>query len=141
MVGLILFSHARLAEAFREVLQAVAGPQEQVRALGVDAKAGADVLERQLSEAIPTVDRGEGVVIVTDLFGGTPANFSLARMAPGKVEVLSGLNLAMLLKFVEIRQQVSDPVTLARAMAMEGRESVVLASEVLKSGSAGKAGR
>jgi PTS system mannose-specific IIA component len=134
MVGLILFSHSGLAEAFREVLQAVAGPQEQLVALGLGPEISVEQQERRLEEAIPVVDDGDGVVIVTDLFGGSPANTSLARMRPGKVEVVSGLNLAMLLKALDLRNhRISSPVEMARAMVREGRENIVQASEFLES--------
>jgi PTS system mannose-specific IIA component len=72
------------------------------------------------------------VVIITDLFGGSPANFALARMVAGKVEVISGLNLAMVLKMVDLRaRDLSDPAVMARAIAREGKDSIVLASQVL----------
>jgi mannose PTS system EIIA component len=132
MVGLILFGHDGLAESFREVMQAIVGPQEQVEAVDVATTASSDEVGRQLDQAIKLVDNGHGVVILADLFGGSPANFSLARMVPGKVEVISGLNLAMLLKMIDLRtHELSNPEVMARAIAREGRDNIVLASEVL----------
>jgi PTS system mannose-specific IIA component len=92
MVGLVLFSHDKLSEAFLEALEMIAGPQEQLEAVDVKTGMSTEDIERALDKAIKSVDSGDGVVIITDLFGGSPANFALARMAAGKVEVISGLN-------------------------------------------------
>jgi mannose PTS system EIIA component len=136
MVGMILFSHDMLAEAFRSVLVSVMGPQEQMLSLIMNPKEGSEEVEKKLTQAIPHLDDGDGVVIATDLFGGTPENFSIAQMLPGKVEVVSGMNLAMLLCAVEFRTRPGmNPVNLAREMVRAGRENIVLASEILKSGS------
>ncbi|MBW1807512.1 MAG: PTS sugar transporter subunit IIA [Deltaproteobacteria bacterium] len=132
MVGLILFGHDGLAKSFLDVMQAIVGPQKQVEAVDVATTASSDEVGRQLDQAIKAVDNGHGVVILADLFGGSPANFSLARMVPGKVEVISGLNLAMLLKMIDLRtHELSNPEVMARAIAREGRDNIVLASEVL----------
>lgn len=132
MVGLVLFSHDKLSEAFLQALWMIAGPQEQLVAVDVKTGMSSGAIERALDKAIKSVDAGDGVVIITDLFGGSPANFALARMSAGKVEVISGLNLAMVLKVVDLRtRDLSDPAVMARAIAREGRESIVLASQVL----------
>lgn len=132
MVGLVLFSHDKLSEAFMEALGMIAGPQEQLEAVDVKTGMSTEDIERALDKAIKSVDSGDGVVIITDLFGGSPANFALARMSAGKVEVISGLNLAMVLKMVDLRtRDLSDPAVMARAIAREGKDSIVLASQVL----------
>lgn len=132
MVGLVLFSHDKLSEAFLEALRMIAGPQEQLVAVDVQADMSSEAIEQALDKAIKSVDAGDGVVIITDLFGGSPANFALARMSAGKVEVISGLNLAMVLKMVDLRMRdLSDPTVMARAIAREGKDSIVLASQVL----------
>ena len=132
MVGLVLFSHDKLSEAFLEALRMIAGPQEQLSAVDVKADMSSEAIEQALDKAIKSVDVGDGVVIITDLFGGSPANFALARMSAGKVEVISGLNLAMALKMVDLRtRDLSDPTVMARAIAREGKDSIVLASQVL----------
>jgi PTS system mannose-specific IIA component len=132
MVGLILFSHDRLSEAFLQALRMITGPQEQLAAVDVKVDMSPEDIELALDEAIKSVDTGDGVVIITDLFGGSPANFALARMSAGKVEVISGLNLAMVLKMVDLRaRDLSDPAVMARAIAREGKDSIVLASQVL----------
>ena len=132
MVGLVLFSHDKLSEAFLDALRMIAGPQEQLIAVDVKADMSSEAIEQALDKAIKSVDAGDGVVIITDLFGGSPANFALARMSAGKVEVISGLNLAMALKMVDLRtRDLSDPTVMARAIAREGKDSIVLASQVL----------
>ena len=132
MVGLVLFSHDKLSEAFLDALRMIAGPQEQLIAVDVKADMSSEAIEQALDKAIKSVDAGDGVVIITDLFGGSPANFALARMLAGKVEVISGLNLAMALKMVDLRtRDLSDPTVMARAIAREGKDSIVLASQVL----------
>jgi PTS system mannose-specific IIA component len=132
MVGLVLFSHDKLSEAFLQALEMIAGPQEQLAAVDVKTGMSTAEIERSLDQAIKSVDSGDGVVIITDLFGGSPANFALARMSAGKVEVISGLNLAMVLKMVDLRtRDLSDPAVMARAIAREGKDSIVLASQVL----------
>jgi len=131
-IGLVLFTHARLATAFVEALEMVTGPQEQLAAVAVDVGASPDELDGRLQDAIVQVDVGAGVIVMTDLFGGSPANLSLARMAPGRVEVVSGLNLAMLLKAVDLRRRsLGDPTVMARAVVREGRENIALASDLL----------
>ncbi len=132
MVGVVLFSHDKLSEAFLEALRMIVGPQEQLVAVDVKVGMSSEAIERMLDQAIKSADTGDGVVIITDLFGGSPANFALARMSAGKVEVISGLNLAMVLKMVDLRtRDLSDPAVMARAIAREGKESIVLASQVL----------
>ncbi|MBN2495328.1 MAG: hypothetical protein JXR96_12095 [Deltaproteobacteria bacterium] len=144
MVGLVLFSHAGLSDAFMDVLKMVAGEQEHVASVGVSAGEKADDVKSRLDEAIRATDAGCGVIVVTDLFGGSPANLALARLVPGKVEIVSGLNLAMLLKAIDLRmRKLEDPIVMARAMVREGQENISLASDILakRSGGDGKSSR
>jgi PTS system mannose-specific IIA component len=140
MVGLVIFAHEGLAQSFLAALSSIVGPQEQVAAVDVKTDTTPEKVEKKLDQAIKSVNSGDGVIILADLFGGSPANFSLARMNPGEVEVISGLNLAMLLKAFDLRaRELSDPAVMARAIAREGQENIVLASQVLnreKNGSA-----
>ena len=132
MIGLILFTHSRLASAFLEAVEMVTGSQEQITTVAVDVLSSPDELEKSLDEAIKTLDSGDGVIVMTDLFGGSPANLSLARMVPGKVEVVSGLNLAMLLKAIDLRRRsLTQPDVMARAVVREGRENIAVASDIL----------
>lgn len=133
MVGLIVCAHNGLARTFVEALEAIVGCQEQVSAVDVDADSAPETVEKKLDLAVREVDRGKGVIILADLFGGSPANTSLARMIPGNIEVISGVNLAMLLKAFDLRaRKLEDPAVMARAIAREGRENIVLASQMLR---------
>ncbi len=132
MVGLVLFAHNGLADTFLEALNIIVGPQEQIEVVGIDGTKSPEIVEKELNTAISRADTGEGVLILTDLFGGSPANFSLARMIPGKIEVVSGMNLAMLLKVVDLRSQgLVNPKVMARAVSRAGMDNIVLASDVL----------
>jgi mannose PTS system EIIA component len=140
MVGLVIFGHEGLADTFFRVLHQIVGALEQVLAVDVGSDASSEEVERELDRAILEVDSGKGVVILADLFGGSPANFSLARLVPGRVEVVSGLNLAMLLKMVDLRNHgLADPAVMARAIAREGRDNIVAAADMLirRSGKSG----
>lgn len=132
MIGLVLFGHGRLAETFIDTAGQIVGPMEQVAVVDVQAKVSGDELERQLDQAIAQVDSGAGVLVLTDLFGGSPANFALARMQPDRVEVVCGMNLAMLLKVFDLRQHdLKDVAVMARAVAREGRDNIVVAGDML----------
>lgn len=132
MIGLVLFGHGRLAETFIDTARQIVGSMEQVAVVDVQAKVSGDELERQLDQAIAQVDSGAGVLVLTDLFGGSPANFALARMQPDRVEVVCGMNLAMLLKVFDLRQHdLKDVAVMARAVAREGRDNIVVAGDML----------
>jgi len=132
MVGLVIFAHNGLAECFQGVLNSIVGPLDQVAAVDVKTDTTPEKVEKKLDQAIKSVNSGDGVIILAELFGGSPANFSIARLTPGEVEVISGLNLAMLLKAFDLRaRELSDPAVMARAIAREGQENIVLASQVL----------
>ena len=133
MLGLVLFTHSRLAAAFLDAVEMVVGKQEHIAVVAVDAGVPPAEIEASLDRAIDLAGRGgQSVVVMTDLFGGSPANLSLARLVPGRVEVVSGLNLAMLLKAVDLRRRgLQDPTALARAVVREGRENITMASDLL----------
>jgi PTS system mannose-specific IIA component len=132
MVGLVLFGHNGLGRKFLEVARSILGELPAVEVVDIESGVCCDDIERRLNEAIKEVDGGSGVVVLVDLFGGSPANFSLARLVPGKVEVVSGMNLAMLLKFADLRSHgLIDPAAMARAVAREGRENILVAGDLL----------
>ncbi len=132
MVGLVMFTHAGLAQSFLEALEMVAGTQQKIEAVAVEPDLPVGDLEGRLDAAIKAADDGQGVIVITDLFGGSPANLALARMLPGRVEIVSGLNLAMMLKAVDLRlRKLTDPAVMARAIVREGRENIALASDLL----------
>lgn len=130
MIGLVLVTHGRLAAEFLAALEHVVGPQPQARAvcIGVD-----DDIERrraEIVEAVRAVDSGQGVVILTDMFGGTPSNLAISTMDRPGVEVIAGVNLPMLIKLASVR--ASEPLPQAVATAQEaGRKYINVASQLL----------
>src|SRR6201989_3076855 len=98
MIGLVLVTHGRLADEFRAALEHVMGPQKQIEAVTIGAEDDSDLCRSDIIEAVNRVDSGEGVAILTDMFGGTPSNLAISCMSRPKVEVLAGINLPMLVK-------------------------------------------
>src|SRR5487761_236790 len=129
MIGLVLVTHGRLAVEFRAALEHVVGPQGQIEAVTIGPD---DVEERRkdIIEAVRRVDSGDGVAILTDMFGGTPSNLAISVMSRPKVEVLAGINLPMLVKLAKVRDEC--PLAEAVAAAQDaGRKYVTIASRVL----------
>ena len=130
MIGLVLVTHGRLAIEFRSALEHVVGPQRQIEAItiGPDDRRGA--MPKNILDAVKRVDSGEGVAILTDMFGGTPSNLAISVMSQPKVEVLAGINLPMLIKLAKIREIC--PLQDAVAAAQEaGRKYCTIADRVL----------
>jgi PTS system mannose-specific IIA component len=105
MIGIVVVTHGGLAREMIAAMQHIVGPQTQVKAVCIAADDDIDQRRNEISDAIAWSDSGSGVVIVTDMFGGTPCNLALSHLKPGKVEVLAGANLPSLIKLVEVRQK------------------------------------
>lgn len=134
-IGIVLVSHCRLAEEMLKVAELIVGPLPACRAISFEPHQPVDEMVKILKEQIKEVDQGRGVLILTDLFGGTPANISLSFMGP-KVEVVCGMNLPMLIKLAACRKD--HTLNVVASMAKEyGQRHISLASEVLTR-SAGK---
>jgi mannose PTS system EIIA component len=130
MIGIVLVTHGRLAVEFRAALEHVVGPQSQLEAVTIGPEDEAERRRHDIIEAVRRVDSGDGVVILTDMFGGTPSNLSISVMNRPKVEVLAGINLPMLIKLAKIRDEC--PLADAVASAQEaGRKYITVASRVL----------
>jgi mannose PTS system EIIA component len=127
MIGLVLVTHGRLADEFKAALEHVMGPQKQIEAVTIGAEDDADLCRSDIIEAVNRVDSGDGVAILTDMFGGTP---SISCMSRPKVEVLAGINLPMLVKLAKVREERSLPDAIAMAQEA-GRKYVTIASRVL----------
>jgi len=115
MIGLIIVSHARLADEFRAALEHVMGLQKQIEAISIGAEDDLDWCRCNIIEAINRVDTGDGVAILTDMFGGTPSNLAISCMSRPNVDVLAGLNLPMLVKFAKVREKRSLPEAIGMA--------------------------
>lgn len=134
MIGLVLVTHGRLADEFRAALEHVVGPQERIEAVSIDADDDMEQRRQDIVDAVGRVSRGAGVVILTDMFGGTPSNLAISVMDTkrdsGPVEVIAGLNLPMLIKLAQTRND-SDLPTLVEAAQEAGRKYISVASALL----------
>ena len=130
MIGMVLVTHGDLAGQFRLALEHVVGPQKQLAAIAIGPEDDMERRRRDIMEAVETVDSGEGVILLTDMFGGTPSNLAISVMNGGRIEVVAGMNLPMLIKLASVR----DAQTLENAAAQAqdaGRKYIQIASRVL----------
>lgn len=130
MIGLVLVTHGRLAVEFQAALEHVVGPQQQIEAVTIGPDDDVEQRRKDIVDAIKRVDSGEGVAVLTDMFGGTPSNLSISCMSQPKVEVIAGINLPMLVKLAKIRSETSLPDTIVAAQEA-GRKYITIASRVL----------
>ncbi len=130
MIGLILVTHGNLAEEFVHAMQHVVGRQEAVATVCIGPNDDMERRRREIALAIKSVDRGDGAIILTDLFGGTPSNLAISLMKAGKVEVIAGINLPMLIRLAKARNcmGVGEAASAARDA---GRNYITIASEYL----------
>jgi PTS system mannose-specific IIA component len=132
MVGILILTHGELGVQFLETARLIGlTSEEQTMALAVDPKAAPESVRDQLAKTITKLNRGSGVLILTDLFGGTPTNLSLSFLNEGKVEVVTGLNLPMLIKSINSRGD-HDLTSLARLACDAGKENIFRAGEILR---------
>jgi len=113
MIGLVIVATGRLAEELLAAAEQVVGPQQAIQTVAIGADDGMEAKRAEIERAVESVEKGRGVIILTDMFGSTPSNLAIAVMAKGKVEVLAGVNLPMLIKLATIRGRL----TLADALA------------------------
>ena len=132
MIGLLLVSHGQLAEVLLETATQIVGPFEAAEAISISRHEHLVEVESRLESARERVDLGAGVVILTDMFGGTAANISLRLVGRHPVEVVTGCNLPMLLKFSSSRAEAESVGALARLIKFYGQRNVLHASELLK---------
>ena len=107
------------------------GNQEKFRAVSIEAQEDVNLASEKLRKAIKEVDQGHGVLILTDMFGGTPTNLSLSFLEEKKVEVLTGVNLPILIKLISLRQEITDLELIKERLCVYGREKIVAASDLL----------
>jgi PTS system mannose-specific IIA component len=130
MIGLILVTHGRLAEEMRAAMEHVVGPQRRVATICIGADDDVEQRRLDILHCIEDVDTGDGVIILTDMFGGTPSNLAISMMSRGGVEVIAGMNLPMLVKLAKVRsRQTLTECTLIAEMA--GKKYIAAASHVL----------
>ncbi len=130
MIGLILVSHRNLAQEMKAVMEHVVGAQENVESVGIFPNDDMEQRRSEIQEKIAKVNTGDGVIVLTDMFGGTPSNLAISMMTQDKVEVLAGMNLPMLIKLAQVRSTM--PLKEAVVSAQDaGKKYINVASALL----------
>ncbi|MXO63475.1 PTS sugar transporter subunit IIA [Qipengyuania oceanensis] len=137
MIGMILVTHGNLAEQFVEAMEHVVGKQDAIETVCIGPIDDMEQRRGQIAKAITAVDSGEGVIVLTDLFGGTPSNLAISLLDAGRVEVIAGINLPMLIRLAGARKCMGV-VEAVEAARDAGRNYITIASEFLE-GEPGKA--
>jgi PTS system mannose-specific IIA component len=130
MIGMVLVTHGRLAIEFRAAMEHVVGPQQQVETITIGPEDDMEQRRSDIVAAVQRVDTGDGVVILTDMFGGTPSNLAISVMNGGKTEVVAGINLPMLIKLASVRGECDLDRAVVQAQDA-GRKYINVASRVL----------
>ena len=132
MIGLVLVTHGQLAAEFRHAVEHVVGPQDNFETVAIGADDEMEQRRRDIVDAVARVDTGAGVIVLTDMFGGTPSNLAISVMESGRTEVIAGMNLPMLIKLSSIRKGDNMAAALDEAQAA-GRKYINVASQLLSS--------
>ena len=130
MIGVLIVTHQELAQALLSVVDLIMGRQEGMAAVSLDPALPPETSMEQIKQGLAQVNNGDGVVIFTDMLGGTPSNLSLSFLQEGKVEVITGVNLPMLMKLAHLREN-NNLGEVAAALRKSGRQGITVASEVL----------
>ena len=132
MIGIVIITHGGLATEFRAALEHVVGPQERLETLSIGPEDDIETRRSELIEAVRRADMGRGVVVLTDMFGGTPSNLAISVMDDTGAEVLAGVNLPMLVRLASVRKDPAKTLPEAVDLAKEaGRKYISVASQVL----------
>jgi PTS system mannose-specific IIA component len=130
MIGMVLVTHGRLATEFRAALEHVVGPQKQVETVTIGPEDDMEQRRRDIIAAVEKVDSGSGVVVLTDMFGGTPSNLAISVMEGNRVDVVAGINLPMLIKLASLRETSTLDQAVVQAQDA-GRKYISVASRIL----------
>ncbi len=130
MIGLVIVTHGRLAEEFIFAMEHVGGPQQAVASVCIGPNDDMERRRREIVDAVRAVDGGRGVILLTDMFGGTPSNLAISVMGETKAEVIAGLNLPMLIKLASVRGRESMEACVGAAQEA-GRKYISVASYVM----------
>jgi PTS system mannose-specific IIA component len=131
MIGLVLVTHGQLAREFRLALEHVVGPQQQIETVAIGPDDDMEQRRQDILDAVAATNDGSGVIILTDMFGGTPSNLAISVMSAGSVEVVAGVNLPMLIKLASARAE-SDLATAIQEAQDSGRKYINVASRILQ---------
>jgi mannose PTS system EIIA component len=130
MIGLVLVTHGRLAVEFVQALEHVVGPQQNVTAICIGPEDDMEQRRQDIIDAVAAADEGDGVVLLTDMFGGTPSNLAISVLDKGQVEVIAGINLPMLIKLTGLRSSATLQEAVTQAQ-LAGRKYINVASQLL----------
>ena len=130
MIGMVLVTHGHLATEFRAALEHVVGPQRDIETITIGPEDDMEQRRQDIVAAVASVDSGQGVVLLTDMFGGTPSNLAISVMERTRVEVVAGINLPMLIKLASVRDVSSLELAVTQAQEA-GRKYINIASRVL----------
>lgn len=133
MIGLVLVTHGRLAEEFLAALEHVVGEQSDTKTICIGPDDDMEMRREEIQDVVREVDSGKGVIILTDMFGGTPSNLAISMMEQGRIEVIAGINLPMLIKLASVRDS-DDLENIVDAAQKAGRKYINVASQVLSGG-------
>ena len=131
MIGLVIVTHGRLADELIAALEHVVGAQQAIKGINIGPEDNMELRRQDIIDAVTDADQGQGVIVCTDMFGGTPSNLAISIMDKGPIEVIAGVNLPMLIKLAEARSR-ADLDSLARMGEDAGKRYIAIASDVLE---------
>ena len=131
MIGVVVVTHGQLATELVNAAETIVGDQPRFAAVSIGWHDAVELAREEIAQAIARVDSGSGVIVLTDIFGGTPSNLAITFLAEGRVELITGVNLPMLLKLAGTRE-VADLRELARRIREDGRTGIWVASDLLR---------
>jgi len=133
MLGLLVVTHGSLAEELVRATKTIVGPTDALEGVSIGWDDDVTDAQRRIEQSVERLGKGGGVLVLTDMFGGTPTNIALSLLEPGKVEVVTGVNLPMLIKFMNLREEAALP-EVAQRIAEQGKRSIQVASLLLERG-------
>lgn len=133
MIGIVIVAHGQLSDVLVETATTIITKKpDSIVSVSIDLAEPVDKLRKKISTSIKSVDSNKGILILTDMFGGTPSNLSYTFLEEGRIEVISGVNLPVLLKAINIREKDMDLQQMAKTIETYGKKSISLASSILK---------
>ncbi len=130
MIGLVLVTHGRLAAEFAGALEHIVGAQSALEAICIGPDDDMEVRRADIAAAVKRVEAGKGVILLTDMFGGTPSNLAISLMGEGNIEVIAGINLPMLVRLASVRKTMTVAAAVEAAQEA-GRKYISVASKIL----------
>jgi mannose PTS system EIIA component len=131
MIGVVVVTHGQLATELVNAAETIVGDQPRFAAVSIGWHDAVELAREEIAQAVARVDSGSGVIVLTDMFGGTPSNLAITFLAEGRVEVITGVNLPMLLKLAGTRE-IAGLRELARRIREDGRTGIWVASDLLR---------